>query len=256
MIDTHAHLFDEQFAADIDQEIEQCKALGINKILLPNIDSESIDPMLSLSDLYPDYCLPMIGLHPCSVFDDFQSQLKWVEDWLSKRKFWAIGEMGTDLYWDKSFWKQQQDAFKSQCELALSADLPIVIHCRETIDQTIEMVKPYASKGLKGVFHCFTGSVEQGKQIMDLGFYLGIGGVVTFKNGGLDRVLPEIGLEQLVLETDSPYLAPTPHRGKRNSPSFLPLICQKIANILEISVSEVSEKTDNNAQSLFKLDEL
>jgi TatD DNase family protein len=256
MIDTHAHIYDIQFKEDIDEVIDQSRQLGVNRILMPNIDLDSIDAMLVLADQYPEYCLPMMGLHPCSVDQDFEKAIEIIDHWLSGRSFYAVGEMGTDLYWDKTFWPQQQEAFEIQCELGLKYDLPIVIHSRDSIDETIDLVAPYAERGLRGVFHCFTGSVEQGQKIQALGFYLGIGGVVTFKNGGLDKVLPELGLDKLVLETDSPYLAPTPHRGKRNSPTFLPLICQKIADILQISVLKVSQQTDLNAQTLFRLDEL
>lgn len=256
MIDTHAHIFDDQFQQDIDEVVAECKQLGIKKILLPNIDLDSIEPMMNLTQNYPGYCLPMMGLHPCSVTGDNKPAMETVEKWLNEGQFVAVGEMGTDLYWDKTYWPQQQEIFKQHCELALDHQLPIVIHSRDSINETIDLVKPYISRGLTGVFHCFTGDIEQGKQIMDMGFYLGIGGVVTFKNGGLDKVLPELGISQLVLETDSPYLAPTPHRGKRNSPSFLPLVSEKIANILEISPSEVAQKTDINAQALFQLDEL
>jgi TatD DNase family protein len=256
MIDTHAHIYDNQFESDIDQIINHAQQLGIKHILMPNIDLNSIAGMMSLAEKYPGYCLPMIGLHPCSVGKDFEKDLLVIEDWLSGRGFKAIGEIGTDLYWDKSFWPQQQEAFKIQCALGLKHDLPIVIHSRDSIDETIEMVAPFAARGLKGVFHCFTGTAEQGRKIQDLGFYLGIGGVVTFKNGGLDKVLPELGLDKLLLETDSPYLAPAPHRGKRNSPSFIPLICQKIADILQISTLKVAQQTDRNAESLFSLNEL
>lgn len=256
MIDTHAHIFDDQFNEDIGEVIEHCKSVGITHILLPNIDLCSIDAMLELSKLYPGYCLPMMGLHPCSVKKDNEAAMQTIEKWLGDEKFIAIGEMGTDLYWDKTYWPQQQEVFKRHCELAVNHKLPIVIHSRDSIDESIELVRPFINRGLTGVFHCFTGDIDQGKQIMDMGFYLGIGGVVTFKNGGLDKVLPELGITNLLLETDSPYLAPVPNRGRRNSPTYLPLISEKIANILEISPLKVSEITDNNALALFKLDEL
>lgn len=256
MIDTHAHIYDEQFAVDIENQISEAKALGVHRILMPNVDKESIGPMLDLERRFPGVCLPMMGLHPCYVDATFESSLHVIEAWLSKHKFVAVGEIGTDLYWDKTHWPQQQEAFKYQCELALKYDLPVVIHSRDSIDETIEMVMPFAQKGLTGVFHCFTGNIAQAQKIMELGFYLGIGGVVTFKNGGIDKVLPEIGMDKLVLETDSPYLAPTPHRGKRNSPVYLPLVTQKIATIFGLSVTEVVAITDRNANALFRLDEL
>jgi TatD DNase family protein len=255
MIDTHAHIFDEKFS-DIDEVIAECKQIGIRKILMPNIDLASIDEMLRLATRYPDYCLPMMGLHPCSVADDYETVLAAVEKSLEAGNYVAVGEMGTDLYWDKTYWSQQQEVFRRQCELAIDHQLPIVIHSRDSIDETISLVEPFVQRGLRGVFHCFTGDIEQGKQIMDMGFYLGIGGVVTFKNGGLDKVLPDLGVSKLLLETDSPYLAPTPYRGKRNSPTFLPLIAGKIGEILEISTADVSRLTDSNAQALFQLDEL
>lgn len=256
MIDTHAHIYDPQFEEDIEQMIAEAEALGVRKILMPNIDHESIEGMLRMEEMFPETCYSMIGLHPCSVDANFEKALREVEEWLGKRKFIAIGEMGTDLYWDKTYWEQQQEAFKVQCELALQYNIPIVIHSRDSIDETIGLVAPYAERGLKGVFHCFTGDPSQAERIKALGFYLGIGGVVTFKNSGLDKVLAEIGTDKLLLETDSPYLAPTPHRGKRNSPVFLPLVAQKVATIFGISVKEVSQLTDHNAMTLFKLNEL
>ena len=218
MIDTHAHIYAEEFSEDIDLVIDRATEFGISKILMPNIDHESIDGMLELEEKYPDMCYSMIGLHPCSVKADFEKHLYEVEEWLKKRKFLAVGEMGTDLYWDKTFWEEQQEAFRIQCKLALKHDLPVVIHCRETIDETIELVKEFSDQGLKGVFHCFTGNEDQANRITQMGFYLGLGGVATFKNGGLNEVIPLMDKNRIVLETDSPYLAPTPNRGKRNEP--------------------------------------
>ncbi|WP_425391824.1 TatD family hydrolase [Ekhidna sp.] len=251
MIDTHAHIYLEHFEEDIDQVIERAQAVGVKKILLPNIDSTSIDSMLKLEEKYPDICYPMMGLHPCSVKEDFDNELKLVEDWFSKRSFLAVGEMGTDLYWDKTFWEQQKEAFHFQCDLALKYDLPIVVHCRETIDETIELVAQYQGKGLQGVFHCFTGSVEQAKQITDLDFYLGLGGVSTFKNGGMDQVIPHLDRSKIILETDSPYLTPTPNRGKRNEPAYVDLVAAKVSEYLGISKSELDELTTANANALF-----
>jgi TatD DNase family protein len=251
MIDTHAHIYAEEFKADIDDVIKRALGSGISKILMPNIDHESIDVMLELEEKYPNVCYSMMGLHPCSVKADFEKQLYEVESWLEKKKFLAVGEMGTDLFWDKTFWKQQQEAFKIQCNLALKHDLPIVIHCRETIDETITLVRGFSDRGLRGVFHCFTGNTEQAKQITDLGFYLGIGGVATFKNGGLDQVIPHVDRNRIVLETDSPYLAPTPNRGKRNEPCYVSLVAEKVSAYLEISLKEVDILTTNNANALF-----
>ncbi len=251
MIDTHAHIYLEHFTEDIDDVIKRAIENGVEKILLPNIDSSTIDQMLALENKYPGVCYPMMGLHPCSVKEDYEQELRVVEDWLNKHNFLAVGEMGTDLYWDKSFWEQQKDAFHSQCEMALKFDLPIVIHCRETIDETIELVKSYEGKGLRGVFHCFTGTVDQANQITSQGFYLGLGGVSTFKNGGMDKVIPYLNKERIILETDSPYLTPTPHRGKRNEPSFVSLIRDKVAEYLGSTKEDIDELTTANANELF-----
>jgi len=191
-------------------------------------------------------------LHPCSVKKDFEKELYIVEQWLGKRQFTAIGEMGTDLYWDKTFWEQQKEAFSIQVNWAKQYNLPIVIHSRESIDETIELLEPKLDGKLTGIFHCFSGNLEQAKKIIAMGFYLGIGGVATFKNGGLDKVLPEIDSKHLVLETDSPYLAPVPHRGKRNEPSYLSLVVDKISDIKKISADQLAQDTTNNALQIFK----
>lgn len=251
MIDTHAHIYTEEFNEDIEEVIQRAKNAGVTKVLMPNIDHESIDRMLELEEKYPDFCYSMMGLHPCSVKKDFQKHLYEVEEWLGKRRFLAVGEMGTDLYWDKSHWEEQKEAFNIQCELALKHDLPIVIHCRESIDETIALVEAYSDRGLRGVFHCFTGSVEQANRITDLGFYLGLGGVATFKNGGLNEVIPSLNKSKMVLETDSPYLAPTPNRGKRNEPSYVRLVAEKVAEYMKLSIQEVGELTTTNANALF-----
>lgn len=251
MIDTHTHIYLEEFEADIEAVIERALESGITKILLPNIDASSIDAMLRLEEMYPEVCYPMMGLHPCSVKEDFDKQLKLVEEWFAKRSFIAVGEMGTDLYWDKSYWEQQKIAFQFQCELALKHDIPVVIHCRETIDETIELVKPYALLGLKGVFHCFTGTSEQGKKMTEMGFYLGIGGVSTYKNAGLDQVIPQLDRAKIILETDAPYLSPVPFRGKRNEPAYVRHIAEKIAGYLNITLEEVDQLTTRNANELF-----
>ncbi|MEQ8907521.1 TatD family hydrolase [Ekhidna sp.] len=251
MIDTHAHIYLEHFSEDIDAVIERALDKGIKKILLPNIDSTSIASMLELEEKYPDICYPMMGLHPCSVKEDFEKELQLVEEWLNKRSFLGVGEMGTDLYWDKTFWEQQKEAFHFQCELALKYDLPIVIHCRETIDETIELVSQYEGKGLKGVFHCFTGTIDQGKKITGFGFYLGLGGVSTFKNGGMDQVIPHMDRSKIILETDSPYLTPTPYRGKRNEPAYVDLVANKVAEYLQLTKEELDKMTTANANALF-----
>lgn len=236
---------------DIDEVLSRCIDVGIQKVYLPNIDHTTIDSMLELELKYPDICVPMMGLHPCSVKKDFERELYLVEEWLGKREFVAVGEMGTDLHWDDTFWKEQQEAFKVQVDMAKNHDLPIVIHCRDTLDLTIEMVKKY--KAGKGVFHCFTGTIEQANLIGKLGFFLGIGGVSTFKKGGMDKVIPLMNLDYLVLETDSPYLAPVPFRGKRNEPSYLPKIVDRVSELLKISSMNVMESTTKNALKLYNI---
>lgn len=252
MIDSHAHIYLDQFDEDREEMLERCIDNDVTHILMPNIDHTSIDAMLEVESKNSN-CISMMGLHPCSVKNDFEKELYLVENWLNTGKFCAVGEIGTDLYWDKTYFEQQKEAFNIQCELALKHKLPIVIHCRESIDETIELVKPFSEKGLMGVFHCFTGTVEQAQKITSMNFYLGIGGVATFKNGGLDKVLPDIGYESLMLETDSPYLAPKPYRGKRNEPSYLPIILNRIAEILGDDINLIREQTIKNTRELFQV---
>ena len=252
LIDSHAHIYTKEFKEDIHDVIERSREAGVERIYMPNIDHESIEDMMELAEKYSRHCIPMMGLHPCSVGKDFEKQLYEVEELVAKEKFCAIGEMGTDLYWDKTFFEQQKEAFKIQSELALKHDLPIVIHCRESIDETIELVKPFADRGLKGVFHCFTGSVEQAELIIGMNFKLGLGGVTTFKNGGMEPVIKKVSLEHIILETDSPYLAPTPNRGKRNEPVYVKLVAKKIAEVLDKEVEEIGEITSRNSKNLFK----
>ncbi len=252
LIDTHAHIFSDHFENDLDEVIARSKEAGIKKLFMPNIDSESVESMIALEERFPGYCYSMIGLHPCSVKGNHHDELKVVEKWLERRKFSAIGEMGTDLYWDKTYIKEQKNAFNYQVDLALEHDLPIVIHCRESIDLTIDLVKNKQNGSLSGIFHCFTGDIEQARKIIDLGFYLGIGGVLTFKNSGLDKVIKDIDLQYLVLETDSPYLAPTPKRGKRNEPSYLKFILRRLADLYEVSEDSVEKITGENALNLYR----
>ncbi|MEZ7854291.1 MAG: TatD family hydrolase [Cyclobacteriaceae bacterium] len=253
LIETHAHLYSKDFDEDVNQVILRAKEAGIEKILMPNIDSQSIEPMLGLETAYPNFCLPMIGLHPCSVTSNYEDELARVSFWLKKRKFIAIGEIGTDLYWDKTFWPEQQKAFLQQCQWALDYDLPIAIHSRASIAETIDLIRPYVLKGLKGVFHCFSGSIAQAAEIKNLGFYLGIGGVLTFKNGGLNELMAEIGIDHVILETDSPYLAPKPFRGKRNEPAYLTHIVRELSLCLDMNISEISQITSQHAKTLFRL---
>jgi TatD DNase family protein len=251
-IDTHAHIYSAKFDSDRAEVIQRAVESGVRKIFMPNIDVDSIDAMLEAELRYPGICIPTMGLHPCDVDKDFEKQLYIMEGWLDKRPFAAVGEIGLDLYWDKTFFEHQQEALKIQISWAKKKALPIILHCRESIDETIEIVKSMKDEQLTGVFHCFTGNLEQAKQIIDMGFLLGIGGVATFKNGGLDKVIPEIGLEHLVLETDAPYLAPVPHRGKRNSPEYIPLIAYRIGELVGESLETVAESTNRNALGLYK----
>jgi TatD DNase family protein len=250
-IDTHAHIYSEEFKTDHADILGRAHEAVVKKIYMPNVDHTSIDAMLELEEKDPATCVAMMGLHPTSVKKDFEKELYIVEKWLFKRKFAAVGEMGTDLYWDKSFWEQQKEAFKIQVGWAKKLNLPIVIHCRESMDQTIELLEPMLDGKLIGVFHCFTGTLEQARKITGMGFYLGLGGVATFKNGGMDAVIPDLDLDNIVLETDSPYLAPVPYRGKRNEPSYIPVIAEKIVSLKKISKEELQAITTRNALRLF-----
>lgn len=218
---------------------------------MPNVDVASIDAMLETEMRYP-HCIPMMGLHPCSVGKDFERQLYILEDWLNKRSFAAVGEIGLDLYWDKTWYDQQQEALRIQVGWAKEKGLPVVIHTRDAMAQTLEQLEALQDGQLQGVLHCFTGTLEEAEKAISLGFYLGIGGVATFKNGGLDKVLPHISLDKLLLETDSPYLAPVPNRGKRNSPEYIPLIAQRVADLMQKEVGEVAAVTTANTNTLFK----
>ncbi|MFC2123917.1 TatD family hydrolase [Bacteroidota bacterium] len=252
LIDTHAHIYLAQFDQDIDEIVERSTLSGIHKIFLPNIDHTSIERMLSLEENYGDLCIPMMGLHPCSVKEDFEKELSIVESWLSKRAFAGIGETGIDLYWDKKFYYQQIEALKIQLGFARKYNIPIILHCRDSIQETINLVSTETNGSLAGIFHCFTGTYEQAMEIISFGFKLGIGGVVTFKNSQLNEVIEKIDLEHIVLETDSPYLAPEPERGKRNEPSYLKYIAQKIADIKEVEIEKLIDITTKNAFELFK----
>lgn len=252
--DTHAHIYAEAFKKDRSAILANAFSNDVKHIYMPNIDHTSIDGMLELEAQYPKNCFAMMGLHPCHVQKDFEKELYLVENWLSKRKFVAVGEIGLDLHWDKSTLDWQKEAFKIQIEWACKYDLPIIIHAREAFQEIITILKESKKhfSNLKGIFHCFSGNLEEAKEVLVLGnFYLGIGGVVTFKNGGLDAVLPHIDLKHLVLETDSPYLAPIPYRGKRNEPSYIPLIAEKIASLKRVSLEEVKEACFHNTHQLF-----
>jgi len=253
LIDSHAHIYSEEFNQDRAAAIDEATAAGVARIYMPNIDHTSIDAMLETEAKYPQQCVPMMGLHPTSVTRDFERELYLVEEWLDKRPFAAMGECGIDLYWDKSFLKEQQEALKVQLALAGKHKLPVVLHTRDSFEETYELVAAAQDGSLRGIFHCFSGSVEQAAKVKELGFLMGIGGVSTFKNGGMDKVLPSLQLADLVLETDCPYLAPVPHRGKRNQPAYLPLIAERIAVLMNKQVEEVVEHTTANALNLFKI---
>ncbi|PZR26313.1 MAG: hydrolase TatD [Citrobacter freundii] len=253
MIDTHAHLYSNQFNNDRAEMIDRARKAGLGKILLPAIDSSTHERMIQLEEENPELCISMMGLHPCSVKENYEQELKAIEDYFSRRSFIAVGEIGLDFYWDLTFKEQQFKAFHQQIELALQYKVPIAIHSRNANDESIQVVKEHQKGDLKGVFHCFSGTVEQAKQMTDLGFYLGIGGVLTFKNGGLDKVIGEIDTRFLVLETDAPYLAPVPFRGKRNESSYLTHVAQKLADLKQLSVQEIIDQTTLNAQNLFGL---
>ncbi len=252
LIDTHAHIYSTKFDSDRDQVIDEIRAAGIERLYMPNVDVDTIDRMLDCEARYGDLCIPMMGLHPCDVKGDFENQLSVMEDWLSKRSFAAVGEIGTDLYWDKTTLEIQKEALNIQLGWAKTHALPVVLHCRESMDETIAIIEKAQDGSLSGIFHCFTGTLEQAKKITNLGFLLGIGGVSTYKNGGLDSVIPFVGLEHLVLETDAPYLAPVPHRGKRNTPAYLPAIAQRVGDLLQLPAGEVALATKANALNLFK----
>lgn len=253
MIDTHCHLYLNDFKTDIGEVIKRAKAQGITKFYLPGIDSSEIDRMLLLEELFPGMCLAMMGLHPCSVKENYLDELTIVKNWVDKRKFAAVGEIGLDFYWDKTFERQQYEAFRLQIELSLHHKLPIVIHTRNAMQETINVIKEFVPRGVRGIFHCFGGTYENAKEIVDAGFYLGIGGVVTYKNSGLDKVLDKIDLKYMVLETDSPYLTPVPFRGKRNESSYIKYVAEKLAEIKKIPVEEVNAVTTANAEKIFGL---
>jgi TatD DNase family protein len=250
MIDTHAHIYLPEFDKDRPNVIDKAREAGITKILMPAIDSSTHPAMLKSEENYPE-CIPMIGLHPCSVKENYEEELEVIDKYIRQRSFIAIGEIGLDFYWDVSFREQQFDAFHRQIKLAIENNIPIAIHSRNAINECIEVVQQYP--GLRGVFHCFTGDVQQARQIIDCNFMLGIGGVVTFKNAGLDKVIKEIGMNNVILETDAPYLAPVPFRGKRNEPAYTKIVAEKLSDITGTSVEEIEKETTANATRLFNL---
>jgi len=251
LTDTHTHLYSEEFDSDRDEMIQRAIDAGVSRFFVPSIDSSYTQKMYDLETQFPENIFLMMGLHPCYVKENYLEELAHVETELAKRKFYAIGEIGIDLFWDKSFLKQQQQAFKHQIQLAKKHKLAINIHCREAFDEVFEVLESEKATDLFGIFHCFTGDFGQAKRAIDLNMKLGIGGVATFKNGKIDQFLHEIDLEHIVLETDSPYLAPVPFRGKRNESSFTKLVAEKLAIIYQQPIEEIARITTENAKAIF-----
>ncbi len=251
LTDTHTHLYYEKDQVQLDQLMQRALDNQVSRLFLPNVDVESIPMVMNLAKNYPEHCFPMLGLHPCDVKADFRNQLQTIHDQIPHQPIYAIGEIGIDLYWDKSTLEKQLEAFRAQIGWAKKLNLPIVIHCRDAFDEVYQVLLSENDEKLRGIFHCFTGSLEQAHKIIDLGFYLGIGGVVTYKNAGLDSVVAQIPLEHLVLETDSPYLTPVPFRGKPNESSYLIHVAQKVADLHQTSVAKLAEITTENSIKIF-----
>lgn len=249
--DTHTHLYSEQFHADRMQMIHRTLDARVRRLFLPNIDAHSIQPMLDLVWEFPEHCFPMMGLHPCSVDEHVEAHLFQIQKWFKKRKFYAVGEIGLDYYWSVEFKEQQISAFKKQCQWAIQYDLPVVIHSRNSTADIISIIKEINHHKLRGIFHCFSGTAAEAAEIVSLGFYLGIGGVLTYNKSSLPDAIAKIDLEHLVLETDSPYLAPVPHRGKRNESSYLLYVAEKLAEIKNVSVEKVAAVTTENSIKIF-----
>lgn len=252
LIDTHTHLYLKEFKTDIEDVMRRAENEGVQKFYLPAIDSSETANMLALEKMFPGKCLTMTGLHPCSVKENLHEEIYTIEEMLKQRTFAAIGESGLDFYWDKTFTKQQYESLHIHAGWALQYDLPLVLHTRDAMQETIDIIKTYKTKSLRGIFHCFGGTLEQAREIIKANFLLGIGGVVTYKNSGLSDVLKAVDLKYIVLETDAPYLTPVPFRGKRNESSYLKYVAQKIADIKNISVEELAEQTTKNAEKIFK----
>ena len=253
LTDTHCHLYADEFKEDIGHVMQRAEVEGVKKFYLPAIDSASNDALFSLEKKFPGKCIAMAGLHPCSVKENFKEELELVSRNLAQRKFAAIGEMGLDFFWDKTYTKEQYECFRLQMEWAILYDLPIVIHTRNAMQETINLVKEYVPKGIRGIFHCFGGTYENAIEIINAGFYLGIGGVLSYKNSGLAEVIKNINIAHLVLETDAPYLAPVPFRGKRNESSYLKYIAERLASIKQTSIEEVAAVTTANAEKILAL---
>ena len=250
LTDTHSHLFDNKFADDRAEMIARAFEENVKRIFIPNVDQHSVQSMMDIVADYPQKCFPMIGLHPCHVKENYKAELAFLNKYLDTGGLCAVGEIGMDLYWDKTFIKEQKEAFRIQIHWAKERGLPIAIHCRDAFDEIFEILEDEKEELLRGVFHCFTGTLEQAYRAINLNFYLGIGGVVTFKNAGLDAVVKNIDLKHLVLETDSPYLAPSPNRGKRNESSYLIHIAQKVAELHNVSVERLAQITTDNSAGI------
>ena len=253
MIDTHTHLYSEEFDKDRAEMIARAKAAGVTRCFIPAIDSSYTERMFQLKNEYPDYVFLMNGLHPCNVKENYKEELTHVENLMPTHSFCAIGEIGIDLYWDKTFLKEQQEAFAWQIQLAKKHQLPIVIHCREAFEEVFEVLESEKGDDLFGIFHCFSGTEAQAHRAIGYGLHLGIGGVVTFKNGNIDKFLKNIDLQYIVLETDSPYLAPVPYRGKRNESAYIVQVADKLSDIYELPVDEIKRITTENATKIFKI---
>jgi TatD DNase family protein len=251
LIDTHCHLYGKEFVRDLQEVIQRAEGEGVERFYLPAVDSGCREALLALEARYPGKCFGMTGLHPCSVKEDYEEELRLVTEDLERRRWAAIGEIGLDFYWDRTHEPQQYDAFHRQIEWAVQYDLPIVIHSRQSMAETIGVVREHRGERLRGIFHCFSGDAGAAAEIVDLGFYLGIGGVLTYKNSGLPETINGIGLEHLVLETDAPYLSPVPFRGKRNESSYLKYVVAKLADVKGVTVEEVARITTENAQKIF-----
>ena len=251
LTDTHTHLYSEQFNEDRNETIQRAIDAGVSRLFIPAIDSTYLPAMLDLEKAFPNNTFLMMGLHPTHVKENVAEELAFVKEWLDKHNFYAVGEIGIDLYWDKTFLQQQQDAFKQQIEWAKEKNLPIVIHCRDAFNEIFEVLEEVKDDKLFGIFHCFTGNLEQANQAISYNLKLGIGGVATFKNGKIDKFLNEIPLENIVLETDSPYLAPTPFRGKRNESSYLINVLDKLVDIYNLTPQEIANITTQNSKNVF-----
>jgi len=249
--DTHIHLYADEFSGELDSLIGAASLKNIGRFFIPNVDAVTMDPLFDICRNYPGKCFPMLGLHPCSIDAGYKEALAVIRNRAEKEKITAVGEIGIDLYWDKTFAREQEEAFVIQLGWAKEWDLPVVIHSREATDEIIALISANQHLNPRGIFHCFSGNLEQARKIISMGFYLGIGGVLTFKNAGLDQVISQIDPEHIVLETDAPYLAPVPNRGKRNEPAFLYLVAEKLATLKKMKLEDVADLTTQNSIKVF-----